>query len=108
MSFSFASAFVHGFVLLEDETLIAGSDEFSKTKRYVAALPVLDFECLPGSPEHELLTSAISCDHLPASMSAFFPSNAHIPVAGEILYVAAKFVALANNPLVMDTTFHQL
>jgi len=101
----FASAFLHGFVVLESEVIQPSTE--GRAKRYTATVPVPEFDGFVGSIERELLDSAVSNDNLSASVSAFIPFNAKLYTPGEIVYVAAKFVALSNQPLIMDATIHQ-
>ena len=99
---SFCSAVIHGFVLLEKELLTSGS------RRYDVTIPIQEPDCLPGSVEFRLLENTVSLVNFSVSISAFFPSNARLPVVGDVLYVAAEFAAVLNQPLVLEAMVHQV
>ncbi|KAF8536544.1 hypothetical protein BDD12DRAFT_807691 [Trichophaea hybrida] len=103
-SMQFASAFIHGFVALESE--VDASGLHSRSKRFVATVPVPDFEDQLGSSEHDILTASVSIDNEEASVTAFFPKNTSFYVPGDIVYVCAKFVASTTRNMVLDTTIH--
>ena len=101
-SLSFCSAIVHGFVLLEKELPTSGS------RRYDVTIPIQEPNCLPGSVEFNLFENMLSLDNLSASLSAFFPSSVQLPIVGDVLYIAAKFAAVPNQPLALETMVHQV
>ncbi|KAF8542675.1 hypothetical protein BDD12DRAFT_875958 [Trichophaea hybrida] len=103
-SMQFASAFIHGFVALESE--VDASGLHSRSKRFVATVPVPDFENQLGSSEHDILTASVSIDNVEASVTAFFPKNTSFYVPGDIVYVCAKFVTSTTRNMVLDTTIH--
>jgi len=101
----FASAFLHGFVVLESAVIQPSTE--GRAKQCTATVPVPEIDGFVGSIECELLDSAVSNDNLCASVSAFILFNAKQYTPGEIVYVAAKCVALSNEPLILDATIHQ-
>ena len=101
-SLSSCCAIIHGFVLLEKELPIAGS------RRYEVTIPIQEPDCLPGSVEFNLLQNMLSLDNFSALLSAFFPSNMTLPVVGDVLYVVAKFAAVPNQPLALESMVHQV
>jgi len=78
-----------------------------RAKRYTATVPVPEFDGFVGSIRRELLDSTVSNDNLYASVSTFIPYNAELYTPGEIMYIAAKFLASSNQPLIMDASIHQ-
>jgi len=78
-----------------------------RDKRYTATVPVPEFHCFVGSIKRELLDSTVSNDNLSASVSVFIPLNAILYTPGKIVYIAVKFVALPDQPLIMNATIHQ-
>jgi len=106
LSMKFALAFIYGFVALESDIGQPGVQPRSKC--YVASVPIPGFECVPGSSEFMLLSSSISNDNLEASVSIFFPSGMKVYSPGDIINVCAKFVALPNQKMFLDTTIHQM
>jgi hypothetical protein len=102
-SMQFASCFLHGFVALESQIQLSSQ---GGTKRYVATVPVPEFDCFVGSIEYEILDSAVSNDNLEASVSLFIPLNMKPYVPGNIIYVSGKIVALPDQSLVMDANIH--
>ncbi|KAF8534704.1 hypothetical protein BDD12DRAFT_395491 [Trichophaea hybrida] len=85
-SMQFASAFIHGFVALESE--VDASGLHSRSKRFVATVPVPDFEDQLGF------------------RYCFLSQNTSFYVPGDIVYVCAKFVASTTRNMVLDTTIH--
>jgi hypothetical protein len=85
----FASFFIYGSVAIESEVIHDGS-----LNRFVATVPVPEFDCLPGSTERELLSAVIEDVNLEASITLFVPPGGRHYVPGDIVCVAAKTVAL--------------
>ncbi|KAF8538650.1 hypothetical protein BDD12DRAFT_841527, partial [Trichophaea hybrida] len=103
-SIHFASAFIHGFVALISE--VAASDLHSRSKRFVATVPIPEFEDQLGSSERDVLTASVSIDNVEASVTPFFPKNTNSYAAGDIVYVCTKFVSSTTRNMVLDTTIH--
>jgi hypothetical protein len=103
-SMQFASCFLHSFVVLESEVIQPSSQ--GRAKRYVATIPVPEFDCSAGSIERQLLESSVSNDNVAASVSWFFPLNMKLYVPGCIIYVSGKFVSPPGEPFVMDASIH--
>jgi len=74
--------------------------------RYVATIPVPEFDCSAGSIVHQLLDSSVSNNNVAATVSVFIASNMKFCVPSWIIYVSGKFVSPPGEPLVMDASIH--
>jgi len=98
----FASAFLHAFVVIESDAV-----DSSQGNRFLATVPVPEFDCIPGSIEHDTLSAAVSDANLETSITMFIPAGGRQYGPENVVNVAAKLVALPHQPLVVDATMHQ-
>lgn len=91
-------------MVLESEVIQPSSQ--GRAKRYVATIPVPEFDGSAGSIEHQFLYSSVSNNNGAASVLLFIPSNMKLYVPDCIIYVSGKFVSPPGEPLLMDVSIH--
>jgi len=102
----FASAGIYGVAALESDIRQQGVQSLSRW--YIGHALIHDFQYVPGSSEYPTLSSSISNHNLEVSVSMFFPTGMKVYSPGDIIKVCAKFVALPNQAMSLNTTIHQI
>jgi hypothetical protein len=101
----FAFIYIHGYICLDCEVMIATSQR--RCKNHMATILMPNIVRFSGTLECNKLESAVFIDNFKASVTAFFPSITEFYTPSDIFYVCTIFVALTSRPLVLDVSMHQ-